>query len=111
MTALDPAEIFRAEAAELLACLETTLLDLGDRPEDRTLIDTAFRALHTIKGSGAMFGFEQVAAVLRKDRSTRRFADLVPGAANALQSTTHRAGGLDLDDQVDSAHVDAEFER
>ncbi|WP_182180797.1 chemotaxis protein CheA [Methylobacterium radiotolerans] len=62
MTALDPAEIFRAEAAELLACLETTLLDLGDRPEDRTLIDTAFRALHTIKGSGAMFGFEQVAA-------------------------------------------------
>ncbi|WP_175654102.1 Hpt domain-containing protein, partial [Methylobacterium radiotolerans] len=50
MTALDPAEIFRAEAAELLACLETTLLDLGDRPEDRTLIDTAFRALHTIKG-------------------------------------------------------------
>ncbi|MGF6252090.1 hypothetical protein ABID82_006535, partial [Methylobacterium sp. PvP062] len=25
MTALDPAEIFRAEAAELLACLETTL--------------------------------------------------------------------------------------
>ena len=62
MTALDPAEIFRAEAAELLARLETTLLDLGDRPEDRALIDTAFRALHTIKGSGAMFGFEQVAA-------------------------------------------------
>ncbi|MGU3657950.1 MULTISPECIES: chemotaxis protein CheA [unclassified Methylobacterium] len=62
MTALDPADVFRAEAAELLACLETTLLDLGDRPEDRALIDTAFRALHTIKGSGAMFGFEQVAA-------------------------------------------------
>lgn len=62
MTALDPTDVFRAEAAELLACLETTLLDLGDRPEDRGLIDTAFRALHTIKGSGAMFGFEQVAA-------------------------------------------------
>ncbi|GAB6974850.1 chemotaxis protein CheA [Methylobacterium phyllosphaerae] len=62
MTALDPAEIFRTEAAELLACLEATLLDLGDRPEDRALVDTAFRALHTIKGSGAMFGFEQVAA-------------------------------------------------
>ncbi|KAA0125441.1 chemotaxis protein CheA [Methylobacterium sp. P1-11] len=62
MTALDPSDVFRAEAAELLACLETTLLDLGDRPEDRALIDTAFRALHTIKGSGAMFGFEQVAA-------------------------------------------------
>lgn len=61
MTALNPTDVFRAEAAELLACLETTLLDLGDRPDDRGLIDTAFRALHTIKGSGAMFGFEEVA--------------------------------------------------
>ncbi len=31
------------------------------RPGDQELVDTAFRALHTIKGSGAMFGFEQVA--------------------------------------------------
>ncbi|MGV7031295.1 chemotaxis protein CheA [Methylobacterium symbioticum] len=62
MTALDPTEVFRSEAADLLACLETTLLDLGDKPDDRGLIDTAFRALHTIKGSGAMFGFDRVAA-------------------------------------------------
>ncbi|MEH3148579.1 MAG: chemotaxis protein CheA [Methylobacterium frigidaeris] len=62
MTSLTPTEVFRAEAAELLERLEATLLDLGERPDDRALIDTAFRALHTIKGSGAMFGFEQVAA-------------------------------------------------
>ncbi len=31
-------------------------------PDDSALIDTAFRALHTIKGSGAMFGFDAVAA-------------------------------------------------
>ncbi|MFE1602958.1 chemotaxis protein CheA [Methylobacterium sp. ID0610] len=61
MTSLDPAEVFRTEAAELLDRLEATLLDLGDRPDDRALIDTAFRALHTIKGSGAMFGFDHVA--------------------------------------------------
>ncbi|WP_375456914.1 chemotaxis protein CheA, partial [uncultured Methylobacterium sp.] len=61
MNNVDPTEIFRTEAAELLDRLEVTLLDLGDKPEDRALIDTAFRALHTIKGSGAMFGFEQVA--------------------------------------------------
>jgi two-component system chemotaxis sensor kinase CheA len=42
--------------------LEGTLLDLGQRPHDKDLIDTAFRALHTIKGSGAMFGFDKVAA-------------------------------------------------
>ena len=62
MTTLNPVDIFRTEADELLACLETTLLDLGEKPQDRTLVDTAFRALHTIKGSGAMFGFERVAA-------------------------------------------------
>jgi two-component system chemotaxis sensor kinase CheA len=59
---LDPAEVFRQEAAELFDVLEAALLDLVGRPDDRDLVDTAFRALHTIKGSGAMFGFDQVAA-------------------------------------------------
>jgi two-component system chemotaxis sensor kinase CheA len=58
----DPAEIFRQEAADLLEKLEAALLDLERSPDDRNLINSAFRALHTIKGSGAMFGFEQVAA-------------------------------------------------
>ena len=58
----DPADIFRQESAELLEQLEQALLDLEQSPGDHDLIDTAFRALHTIKGSGAMFGFEQVAA-------------------------------------------------
>lgn len=59
---IDPAETFRQEAADLLDSLETVLLDLGQRPQDRDLVDAAFRALHTIKGSGAMFGFDRVAA-------------------------------------------------
>jgi len=58
----DPADIFRQESAELLEQLEQALLDLEQSPGDQDLINTAFRALHTIKGSGAMFGFEQVAA-------------------------------------------------
>ena len=62
MTMLDPTEVFRQEASELFETLEGTLLDLGLRPDDRELIDSAFRALHTIKGSGAMFGFDKVAA-------------------------------------------------
>ena len=62
MTELDPTETFRLEVADLLEGLEAALLDLGQRPDDRELIDTAFRALHTIKGSGAMFGFDRVAA-------------------------------------------------
>jgi len=62
MTMLDPVDIFRQEAAELFEALEAALLDLIDRPDDHDLVDAAFRALHTIKGSGAMFGFDQVAA-------------------------------------------------
>jgi two-component system chemotaxis sensor kinase CheA len=62
MTGADPGQIFREEAAELLVDLETALLHLEQRPTDREPLDTAFRALHTIKGSGSMFGFEAAAS-------------------------------------------------
>lgn len=58
----DPTQAFREEASDLLAELETALLSLEEAPDDRDLLDTAFRALHTIKGSGAMFGFEAAAS-------------------------------------------------
>ncbi len=62
MSSMDPTEVFRQEASELFEVLEGALLDLGLRPDDRELVDSAFRALHTIKGSGAMFGFDKVAS-------------------------------------------------
>jgi two-component system chemotaxis sensor kinase CheA len=62
MSGPSPAETFLQEAQELLEQLEHTLLDLSDNPGNSELIDAAFRAMHTIKGSGAMFGFEAVAA-------------------------------------------------
>ena len=62
MSTADPKKMFEQEAQDLLATLEAALLDLAREPGDGALIDTAFRALHTIKGSGAMFGFEGAAA-------------------------------------------------
>ncbi|AWB06578.1 chemotaxis protein CheA (plasmid) [Azospirillum humicireducens] len=62
MSSADPGQVFREEAAELLADLETALLQLEQNPDDREPLDTAFRALHTIKGSGSMFGFEAAAS-------------------------------------------------
>lgn len=53
---------YREEAGELLAELETSLLDLEETPDDSDLINRVFRAMHTIKGSGAMFGFDEIAA-------------------------------------------------
>ncbi|MDD2272765.1 MAG: chemotaxis protein CheA [Desulfuromonadaceae bacterium] len=53
---------YREEAGELLAELETSLLDLEETPDDNDLINRVFRAMHTIKGSGAMFGFDEIAS-------------------------------------------------
>jgi len=54
-------ETYRAEAYELLAELEASLLVLEEDPGDTELIGRVFRALHTIKGSGAMCGFDDIA--------------------------------------------------
>ena len=54
-------EIFREEALELLGELDSTLLELESQPHNLDLVNRAFRALHTIKGSGAMFGFDDIA--------------------------------------------------
>ncbi|MDR7118058.1 chemotaxis protein CheA [Caulobacter sp. BE254] len=62
MSGLDPVETFRQEAQELLEDIEQGLLDLAHRPGDRDLVDAVFRGLHTLKGSGAMFGFDALAA-------------------------------------------------
>jgi two-component system chemotaxis sensor kinase CheA len=58
----DPIETFRLEAQDLLEQIERGLLDLAHRPDDKDLIDSVFRGLHTLKGSGAMFGFDALAA-------------------------------------------------
>jgi two-component system chemotaxis sensor kinase CheA len=62
MSELDPVETFRQEAQDLLEQIEQGLLDLVHRPGDQSLIDMVFRGLHTLKGSGAMFGFDALAA-------------------------------------------------
>ncbi|HMN02849.1 MAG TPA: chemotaxis protein CheA [Geobacter anodireducens] len=54
-------QAYREEAYELLSELESSLLELEENPDDMDLIGRVFRAMHTIKGSGAMFGFEDIA--------------------------------------------------
>ena len=51
---------FREEAFELLGKLEDQLLELESQPLNGELINAAFRAIHTVKGSAAMFGFDAV---------------------------------------------------
>ncbi|RRN61986.1 Hpt domain-containing protein, partial [Caulobacter sp. 602-1] len=62
MSGQNPIEVFRQEAQDLLEGIEQGLLDLARRPGDRDLVNAVFRGLHTLKGSGAMFGFDALAA-------------------------------------------------
>ena len=55
-------QAFREEAREIVVELEASLLELNERCGDMELVGRVFRALHTIKGSGAMFGFDELAA-------------------------------------------------
>jgi two-component system chemotaxis sensor kinase CheA len=54
-------QAFREEGREVLVDLESALLELNDNRADLELVGRVFRALHTLKGSGAMFGFEDMA--------------------------------------------------
>ena len=53
---------------------------------------------------------EQVGAELGEDPAFRDRAELVPGAADPLQSARDRLRALDLDHEVDRTHVDAELQ-
>lgn len=56
-----PESTFIREANDLLQVLEEVLLELESTPDNPDQVDAAFRALHTLKGSGAMFGFGALA--------------------------------------------------
>jgi two-component system chemotaxis sensor kinase CheA len=91
----DPTETFRQEARELLEQLEQGLLDLEQNPADADLVNSVFRALHTIKGSGAMFGFTDVAAFVHEfetafDKVRKGLSPITPElVAVALDAKDH----------------------
>ncbi len=51
---------FIEEATEHIQDLEQALLELEQNPTNKPLIERVFRAMHSLKGGGAMFGFEKI---------------------------------------------------
>jgi len=51
---------FRDEALDNISEMEQALLDLELSPKNHELNEKVFRALHSLKGGGAMFGFDQL---------------------------------------------------
>lgn len=55
-------QTFIAESSELLRDMEEALLQLEKTPEDPDALNAVFRAVHTIKGSSGVFGFDAIVA-------------------------------------------------
>ena len=55
-------QTFIVESHELLEAMEDSLLGLESAPDDPEAIGAIFRAAHTIKGSGGLFGLDGVVA-------------------------------------------------
>lgn len=53
-------DVFIEEASELLAQIDVPLMELEKTPDNTDLINTVFRALHTIKGGGSMCGYDEI---------------------------------------------------
>jgi two-component system chemotaxis sensor kinase CheA len=63
MTDSNPAfQTFSHEVEELLTEMEDALLALEETPDDLEQVNSVFRAMHTIKGSSGLFGFDDIVA-------------------------------------------------
>lgn len=56
-------QAFQEEGREIVAEMKSALLALGKTPDDLEIVGRVFRAIHAIKCSGAMFGFDELAGV------------------------------------------------
>ncbi|MDT8444231.1 MAG: chemotaxis protein CheA [Desulfuromonadales bacterium] len=115
-------DTFRDEALELILELESALLELEESPHDATQIDRVFRALHTLKGSGGLAGFDDVAGfcheaetVFELVRSGERQVDqelvsLTLSAQDHLKGMLLAEFGADAVDDEQTAELVAAFQ-
>jgi two-component system chemotaxis sensor kinase CheA len=114
---------FREEARELLTELESVLLELDKKADDEDRIGRVFRALHTLKGSGAMFGFDTLAAFahklenafdeVRKGRLpvTPELVDLTLSALDQLRALVEEGEGESAADPLGCERIAIELRR
>jgi two-component system chemotaxis sensor kinase CheA len=105
-------EAYRVEAYDLLAELEISLLELESAPDDMELVDRVFRAMHTIKGSGAMFGFDAIAEFTHDvesafDRVREGQIPVTTGLVNLALAARDQIRSM-LDHADDPVHIDQE---
>jgi two-component system chemotaxis sensor kinase CheA len=114
---------FQEEARELLTELESALLELDQNRNDLEIVGRVFRALHTIKGSGAMFGFDNIAAFthgleaafdrVREGRlaATTELINLTLAGGDQIKTMLDEAAGLGAADPSRSARILSDLRR
>jgi two-component system chemotaxis sensor kinase CheA len=116
-------QAFQEEAREILVELESSLLELNESHKDIELVGRVFRALHTIKGSGSMFGFDELAAFthhlenafdeVRNDRLevTSELIDLSLSALDRIRVMVDETADRKPADLVNSASILAKLQQ
>ncbi|MBM4053510.1 MAG: chemotaxis protein CheA [Planctomycetes bacterium] len=116
-------ETFKEEAYELLGELETAFLELEESPDNRELVGRVFRAMHTIKGSGAMFGFDDIAEFMHdvetvfeqvrdgKIAVTKHLVNLGLSAKDQIRAMLDAYGGNEPADESRSTEIIAAFRK
>lgn len=112
-------QVFKEEAYELLAELEISLLEWEDNTGDPELVQRVFRAMHTIKGSGSMFGFDDIASFTHQIESlldlarenkievTRELIDLTLQARDHIKDMVDASDGGEPVDKARTAELEA----
>lgn len=90
---------FAAECGELLADLDTRLIELERRRGDAALLDAAFRGFHTIKGSAGFLGLEALVDLCDRsesvlDRVRRGVLTLDAGVMDVILEATAAVRGM-----------------
>ncbi len=116
-------QTYREEAYELLDELETSLLALEEAPDDAELIGRVFRAMHTIKGSGAMFGFDDIAAFTHEVETvydlvrgkriavTKSLLDLTLAAVDEVRAMLDGSNGGPAPDGIRATQIRNDFQK
>ena len=94
-------EVFKEETSELLSELEASLLELEKAPGNADAISAIFRAFHSIKGSGGMFGFDNISSftheietvydLVRSNRiiPDKQLIDITLASCDVIRDMTH----------------------
>jgi two-component system chemotaxis sensor kinase CheA len=100
-------QVFVEEATGLLVGLDNALIELEKEPSAMQYINEAFRAMHTIKGAGGMYGFDAVVEV------THEMEGLYDHVRNDKQSTPQALIELTftISDHLRELLADEEFQK